>query len=290
MLRSNTRAAKDIRHRPMLAVLLALQMLLSVLTVACQDEAKILPASSPASDIAQPIGTPEATATAEASASPSARLDEEARRILERAQDSMSALTTYHASLNMRRWQTGSEDLETSIEMDVEQPDRAYAVVTSPDVADFEMMFEGVKAYVRLPGKEWQTTEEALGLSVEELGFSRPDRWADLELLRLAETVDMLGEDEVGGVSVYHLRGSMSAEEAFAAASEIWDAGGPLRDFLESAEGGTLSLDHYIGRSDFLVRRAKMKLTTAVMGAALESEADIVYSAFNEPVEIPEIE
>jgi len=273
-----------------LAALFLALMVLTLLAFACQEEAKVLPTPSPASGVAERAGSPEASDIPEATASPSSASEEEARDILERAQERMSALTTYHASWNMRIQQAGSQDLEASYEMDIEQSDRAYAFISSPAMPDFEMVFEGLEAYVRFPGEQWQTSEEAFGLSVDELGFNRANPWADLEVLRLAGRVDMLGDEEVDGVSAYHLRGSISAEEFADVASGTWDASGLLGGALESVEGGMVELDYYIGRSDFLVRQVKMQIATTIMGSEFQGEVAALYSAFNDPVDIPEIE
>ena len=267
-----------------LAALFLALMVLTLLAFACEEEAEVLPTASPASDVAERIGSPEASDIPEATASPSSASEEEARDILERAQERMSALITYHASLNMRR-QTGSGDLETSIEMDVEQPDRAYAVVTSADVADFEMMFEGLKAYVRLPGKEWQTDEGTSGPTLQDF-----EQFAQLNVFRLADDIDMLPDAEVDGVPVRHLRGTISVDEYGAAATDLLSASGLDEELAGSVEWGAMLVDLYVSPDDFHVRRATVQTTMTVEGSELRMDADGVASAFNEPVDIPKIE
>ena len=67
-------------------------------------------------------------------------------------------------------------------------------------------------------------------------------------------------------------------------------AGAALAGVCAGAGQVPLTSASLIGQDDFLIRRGELRATTIVDGYELRTDIDIAASAFNEPVEIPEVE
>jgi hypothetical protein len=147
------------------------------------------------------------------------------------------------------------------------------------------MLFDGA-TFHPLYDQDWQEDEDTSGPTLVDL----EQFYAQLDLFRLADNIEVLGDAEVDGVSVRHLRATISADKYGTAATDLLGISGLGDELPESVQWGTMLVDLYVSLDDFLVRRAKVQTTTVVEGSELRIDIDGVASAFNEPVEIPEIE
>ena len=265
-----------------LGIIGGLLVLLMVAAVGCNDP--------------EPTAVPTATATTAPTVTPTPEprptptpLTVEA--LVEATYAAMGALESAHIEgrITMTARDTGEEEgtVEMSMVGDYQAPDRArLSVSLTMEGNDFEADYTTIanETYIRFPGIDiWQVSDSSDGLDLRETLRFDPDGMENLVLI---------GEEELDGEKVYHLRGFLAS-----------DAGGLLNSVPGALVGMTplgevvVEVEFWIGVGDFLVRRTiqniDIELSSGIgEGGELNLELDMRLSDYGGPVDIqaPDVE
>ena len=258
-------------------------VLLMVAAVACDDpEPTATPTTAPTATATTP---PTVTPTPEPSPTPTP-LSVEA--LAEATYTAMGALETAHIEghVTMTARVTGEEEgtFEMSMVGDYQAPDRTRLSVSLTFKGnDFEADYISIanETYIQVPGTDiWQVSESLDGLDLRETLRFDPEGMENLVLV---------GEEELNGEKVYHLRGSLAS------------AVGGLLNFVPGALVGMTPLgevvveaEFWIGVGDFLVRRTIQNIAIELFSdfGELNLELDMRLSDYGDPVDIqaPDVE
>ena len=260
-----------------------LLVLLMVAAAACDDpEPTTAPTTAPTATATTP---PTVTPTPEPSPTPTP-LSVEA--LAEATYAAMGALETAHIEghITMTARVTGEEEgtFEISMVGDYQAPDRTRLSVSLTFKGnDFEADYISIanETYIQVPGTDiWQVSESLDGLDLRETLRFAPEGM---------ENVALIGEEELGGEKVYHLRGSLAS-----------DAGGLLNFVPGELVGMTplgevvVEVEFWIGVGDFLVRRTIQNIDIELFSdiGELNLEFDMRLSDYGDPVDIeaPDVE
>ena len=269
-----------------LGIIGGLLVLLMVAAAACDDpEPTATPTTAPTATATAP---PTITPTPEPSPTPTP-LSVEA--VVEATAASMRALESAHIEghITMTARVTGEEEgtVEMSMVGDYQAPDRTrLSVSLTIEENDFEADYTSIanETYIQVPGADiWQVSESSDGLDLRETLRFDPKGMENLALI---------GEEELGGEKVYHLRGFLAG-----------DAGGLVNSVPGGLVGMTplggvvVEVEFWIGVGDFLVRRTiqniDIELSSDISeGGELRLELDMRLSDYGGPVDIqaPDVE
>jgi hypothetical protein len=171
----------------------------------------------------------------------------------------------------------------------IELPDHTYCVTdsivsfgsTEPVTTTNEVVQIGEQVWIRegVDG-EWQELPEdalgAAGLSEEGLG--------QLRLSDYMTEVELVGETTIDGVPVHEVTFGLDVPAYFSSVLGEEAA----EQFLASAGDSSGSGTMWIGQEDNLTRKALVEMMIEVEGQEMVMTTQVTYTAFNEPVEIPD--
>ena len=251
-------------------------ILLMIVAVACDDPE---PTAAPTTATTATVTTPE----------PSPK-PVSVEALGEATAASMRALESAHIEghITMTARVTGEEGtVEMSMLGDYQAPDRTrLSVSLTMEGNDFQADYTTIanETYIQVQGTDvWQVSDSSDGLDLRETLRFDPEG---------VENLVLIGEEELDGEKVYHLRGFLAG-----------DAGG----LLNSAPGAlvwmtplgevVVEVELWIGIGDFLVRRTvqyiDIELSSDITeGGELNLKLDMRLSDYGDPVDIqaPDVE
>lgn len=210
---------------------------------------------------------------------------QDAKALVVAAYERNAAAKTVHMSVK----QTSSAAGQTqtiSQETDMLLPRLAYARVTSGGIS-FEMVMDGVHAYIKTPGLPWRSLAEVAGVSLESLGFSDESFDMTVGYSKTIASAEFLGTVEEKGVAVKRIKAELDGRGIINELTRILTPGSPLADLYKSARDVKGSAEYSIGEQDGRIHRVYLTLTLRIGSQLLTSEAEAVFSRFDEPLSFP---
>ena len=257
-------------------------LILTILVVGCGPSPEEIATQTAAAWTATPTQAntptptpvpPTATPTVAPSKTPTpALLSPEA--ILETALATMAEVETYHFDMIMQISMISGGitiDVPLSYIGDVKTPDRQQGILTMELFGvsiESEVIIIGETSYTKDP----ETGQWAIGTADDVVPFT-PDSFVGTDTAELDDLV-LIGEEDLEGTSVYHLRGTISTQEVEVAIGE--------------AEG-VLQVDYLIGLEDWRIRQIAIEMELIEEGGDPEKislTANMKFSDYNREVVI----
>ncbi len=188
----------------------------------------------------------------------------------------------------------GGLDINTSAQMAFQAPDQMHLTMAVTGVGEFEMLMLGTDIYMNVPPQGWIVFAlDDLGL--EELGLDAStlqDTFSDHSFLdygalvqSVGGEIEDLGVETIDGGTYRHYRGTM----------DFADLSGAFNDAVGASEGlnladvsGPLTFDVWVDPDSYLPYKLTAGGEFAFGADALVFDAEMLFTSYNEPVEIPE--
>lgn len=188
----------------------------------------------------------------------------------------------------------GGLDINTSAQMAFQAPDQMHLTMAVTGVGEFEMLMLGTDIYMNVPPQGWIVFSlDDLGL--EELGLDAStlqDTFSDHSFLdygalvqSVGGEIEDLGVETIDGGTYRHYRGTM----------DFADLSGAFNDAVGASEGlnladvsGPLTFDVWVDPDSYLPYKLTAGGEFAFGADALVFDAEMLFTSYNEPVEIPE--
>jgi hypothetical protein len=185
-------------------------------------------------------------------------------------------------------------DIVTSAEMAFQAPDQMHMTMTVTGLGELEILILGADIYMNVPPMGWIIFSlDDLGL--EELGLDAQtlqDAFSDhsfVDYAALVESVDGevedLGDETIDGGTYRHYRGTMDLADLSAAFNDAVGASEGLD--LEDVSG-PLTFDVWVDPDSYLPYKLTAGGEFAYGADAMVFDAEMLFTGYNEPVEIPE--
>jgi hypothetical protein len=211
--------------------------------------------------------------------------DEEALQILAEAIAKQQALKTVRQVLVQEAVQ-GGQTIRTTQTTDYVFPRYGYSIVDA-QTGRFELVIDGPTAYIRQPGLPWRSVQEALGVSLEQLGFSENSFAASFDLMPAIGSALLNGETVFAGQPVRRIAATLDSKKYLDLLGSLFTRGSPLAEALRTARDFTGSVEYLVGKSDLRIYRAIVDVSFTLQGSKLRSSGDATFSRFDEPVRFP---
>jgi hypothetical protein len=167
-----------------------------------------------------------------------------------------------------------------------------------PEDAELVQIIDGYDIYLRsdalgeLPdGSTWlhvdlaDTTEDQAGVDVTALAGGSNDPTAGLALLRAADDIVDLGEDDVAGTTATHYLTKVDIEAAYEDADAVTDRD-DFERFLDQLDDPVLEMEVWIDGDGRARRQRWHQPTPTTPGETTDAEITIEFTSFGEPVDI----
>jgi len=199
--------------------------------------------------------------------------------VLARANEATSGLQSYRVSLHSEA--SGTQPLENSIEV-------AYS---SPDCFQAEVNFNGATAeFISIEGKLYR--HDNSGTGSEYYTFPAiPSKQDTLDLLDWLTDLETLPDVQIDGVDSLHLRGKMDLQRLVPQVSAS-PTGQSETQMLEQLKDIDTSIEIWIGKDDYLIRRFEQEIRTPVKGPTGDitdwkvSTSELRYFDFNAQISV----
>ncbi len=201
------------------------------------------------------------------------------QKVLARANEATSGLQSYRVSLYSEA--SGAQPIENSIEV-------AYA---SPDRFQGEVNFNGVMAeFISIEGKLYRHDNSGTGSEYQTFP-AIPNKQDIHDFLDWLTDLEILPDVQIDGLDCLHLRGKMDLQRLVPQVSGSPN-GQSEAQMLERLKDIDTSIEIWIGKDDYLVRRLYQETRTPVKGPTgditdwKESTSDQRYYDFNAQINV----
>jgi len=185
-------------------------------------------------------------------------------------------------------------DIVTSAEMAFQAPDQMHMTMTITGLGEFEMLMLGTDIYMNVPPMGWIIFSlddlglEELGLDAQTLQAAFSDH-SFVDYAALVESVDGevedLGDEAIDGGTYRHYRGTMDLADLSAAFNDTVSAS---EDLNLNDISGPLTFDVWVDPDSYLPYKLTAGGEFAYGADAIVFDAEMLFTGYNEPVEIPE--
>jgi hypothetical protein len=209
--------------------------------------------------------------------------------LLNKSQQAMKDLTTFHYVMEITSEQEG---MSLTGEGDFEKPDKVRISMKgiTGTVGTIEMIIVGSDTYMKQPGSEQYMSLGSAGTGLLNLGrLSNPGETA--EITQFADSADIVGDETLDGTAVTHVTFTYDVDKAMQAAGQQAGTGATA---LQTPTGTKSKADAWIAKDTNYIR--KMAFITETPNASMQAQpiagtsqstVSITYSKFNEPVSPP---
>ena len=188
----------------------------------------------------------------------------------------------------------GGLDIVTSAEMAFQAPDQMHMTMTITGLGEFEILILGADIYMNVPPMGWiifaldDLGLEELGLDAQTLQEAFSDH-SFIDYAALVQSVggevEDLGDETIDGGTYRHYRGTMDLADLSAAFNDTVGASEGLD--LEDVSG-PLTFDVWVDPDSYLPYKFTAGGEFAFGADAIVFDAELLFTSYNEPVEIPE--